>query len=208
MIETSQQRAVVMTHFILASINIAIANNAIHINSPIDLLGIIFAVGLSIFLGDLGTGVFHWSVDNYGSIKTPVFGTVCASFQGHHITPWTITFRSFANNVYKICYGTIPALLLVTISPLGPLSRLFFALFITWWMISQELHKFAHMRTAPKWVKVLQDTGIILSKKEHGLHHTSPFEGHYSILNGASNWILDKTNFFRFLEVAVFRLTG
>ena len=64
------------------------------------------------------------------------------------------------------------------------------------------------MHTAPTWVKVLQDTGIILSKKEYGLHHTSPFEGHYSILNGASNLILDKTSFFIFLEVAVFRLTG
>jgi hypothetical protein len=35
-------------------------------------------------------------VDNYGSLKTPVFGSVCAAFQGHHVTPWTITFRSFA----------------------------------------------------------------------------------------------------------------
>jgi palmitoyl-[glycerolipid] 3-(E)-desaturase len=207
-VETPIQRLLVVAHFILASVNLAMASAAIHIITPSELLGVVFTVMLSVIIGDFGTGVFHWSVDNYGSIKTPVFGSVCAAFQGHHVTPWTITFRSFANNVYKICYGTIPALLLLTASPLGPLSRVFFSLFITWWMVSQELHKYSHMRTTPRWVKVLQDAGVILSKKEHGLHHTSPFEGHYCILTGVCNGVLDRTNFFRFLEVVVFKLTG
>ena len=99
------------------AINLLTAAAAESVFSPIKYLLIITA---SIILGDFGTGVFHWSVDNYGSIKTPVFGSVCAAFQGHHDTPWTITFRSFANNVYKICYGTIPALLFLLISKPEP----------------------------------------------------------------------------------------
>ena len=85
---------------------------------------------------------------------------------------------------------------------------MFLALFVTWWMISQELHKYSHMRTTPAFVKKVQDMGIILSKKEHGLHHTSPFEGHYCILTGICNEALDKSQFFRYLEVIVYKLTG
>ena len=50
---------------------------------------------------DLVTGVYHWSVDNYGDAHTPVVGGQIAAFQGHHIRPWTITERQFANNVHK-----------------------------------------------------------------------------------------------------------
>lgn len=53
-------------------------------------------------LADLGSGILHWSVDNYGNGKTPVMGGIIAAFQGHHAAPWTITERGFCNNVYKV----------------------------------------------------------------------------------------------------------
>jgi hypothetical protein len=207
-VETPSQVAAVAGHFGITLLSLVTAATAIPIVSALDVVPIIGTIALSIVVGDFGTGVFHWATDNYGSVKTPVFGSVCAAFQGHHVTPWTITFRSFANNVYKICYGTIPALLLVAALPMEPLTKVFFTLFINWWMISQELHKFSHMRSTPKNIKILQDMGMILSKKEHGLHHNSPFEGHYCILTGVCNSFLDDSKFFRHLENIVFKLTG
>ena len=53
-------------------------------------------------LADFGTGVYHWSVDNYGSGATPIVGDQIAAFQGHHQRPWTITQRQFANNLHKV----------------------------------------------------------------------------------------------------------
>lgn len=206
--ETPAQVAVVAAHFGIMLINLALAASVTPVASAVDIISLVATFVLSVVLGDFGTGVFHWATDNYGSIKTPVFGSVCAAFQGHHVTPWTITFRSFANNVYKICYGTVPALLLVAVIPMEPLLKIFFTLFITWWMISQELHKFSHMRSTPKTVKFFQDAGIILSKKEHGLHHTAPFEGHYCILTGVCNSFLDDSKFFRHMENIVFKFTG
>lgn len=41
-------------------------------------------VGAGLLLADLVSGVFHWSVDNYGNWQTPVFGSVIEAFQGHH----------------------------------------------------------------------------------------------------------------------------
>lgn len=207
-VETPAQVAIVALHIGLMVMNLVTAAAATPVHSIFDLLPVLATVAVSVVAGDFGTGVFHWATDNYGSIKTPVFGSVCAAFQGHHITPWTITFRSFANNVYKICYGTVPALLLVALVPSEPLVKIFFTLFITWWMISQELHKFSHMRSTPKGIKVFQDMGIILSKKEHGLHHTAPFEGHYCILTGVCNKFLDDSKFFRHMENVVFKFTG
>ena len=37
-----------------------------------------------VLIADLVSGVFHWSVDNYGDRNTPVFGAVIEAFQGHH----------------------------------------------------------------------------------------------------------------------------
>ena len=51
---------------------------------------------------DFGTGVYHWSVDNYGSGETPLVGSQIAAFQGHHQRPWTITERQVANNIHKV----------------------------------------------------------------------------------------------------------
>ena len=202
------QRNTLYIHFIISAINLAIASSSLHLNNIYDYINFGLVLLSSIIFGDFATGVFHWSVDNYGSIKTPIFGAVCVAFQGHHDTPWTITFRSFANNVFKICYATIGFLSLLMLTNPGPLTRIFFTLFINWWMLSQEFHKYAHMKVVPPKWKLLQDSGIILSKKEHGLHHTPPFEGHYCILTGICNPILDNTKFFRHLERIVYKITG
>jgi len=197
-----------LAHFGLSWLNLlGVASTSLAL-SPGDALATALTIFASIIIGDFGTGVFHWAVDNYGNISTPVFGSVCAAFQGHHVTPWTITFRPFANNVYKICYASIPLLLSLLLLRPPPLTTLFFTLFINWWVLSQEFHKYAHMKSPPALISTLQDWNIILSRREHGLHHSQPFEAHYCILNGYCNAWLDKTEFFRTLERLVFRLTG
>ena len=64
------------------------------------------------------------------------------------------------------------------------------------------------MRNPPSYAKLLQDRGIILSRKEHGLHHQEPFNTNYCILTGVCNPILDKIHFYDRLENLIFVLTG
>ena len=64
------------------------------------------------------------------------------------------------------------------------------------------------MRNPPSYARVLQDLGLVLSRKEHGLHHQDPFNTNYCILTGICNPILDKINFFSRLEKTVLLLTG
>lgn len=168
------------------------------------------AVALAYWLSDLGTGVFHWSVDNYGSKATPVVGGVIDSFQGHHKWPWTITKRGFANNVHKVCKA--PALVAVPLLfvPLSPSADAFWAVFGACVVLSQQFHAWAHSKPSelPGAVLALQDAGLLVSRKEHGAHHKSPFEGNYCIVSGWWNRYLDESGFFRGLERVVYRATG
>ena len=75
-------------------------------------------------------------------------------------------------------------------------------------MLSQEFHKWSHMKEPPKLVAIAQDLGLVISRKEHGAHHSSPFESNYCILIGICNQYLDDNKFWRKLEAIVYRLTG
>ena len=74
---------------------------------PLAYGSLLASCAMAYWLSDLGTGVFHWSVDNYGSKATPVMGGIIDAFQGHHKYPWTITKRQFANNIHTTCPATM-----------------------------------------------------------------------------------------------------
>lgn len=162
---------------------------------------------------DFGSGVFHWSVDNYGNGRTPIMGNIIAAFQGHHSAPWTITYRGFCNNVYKLCipFG-VPTVAAITYlaGEEHPMVSLFFAVFCAIEIMSQELHKWSHMtkNEVPALVNVMQDLGISIGRVPHAKHHTSPYEGNYCIVSGLCNDALDRSGFFRRMEHVVYKING
>lgn len=159
---------------------------------------------------DLGSGIFHWSVDNYGNGRTPVLGAIIAAFQGHHSAPWTIADRAFCNNVHKLCipFG-IPTILAINFL-FNPATSLFFSIFCAMEVMSQEFHKWSHMskEKVPPLVNVLQDAGVLIGRKAHTLHHVSPFDGNYCIVSGATNDWLDDSGVLRMLEHRVYQTNG
>eukprot|EP00555_Chaetoceros_dichaeta_P010777 CAMPEP_0198264134 /NCGR_PEP_ID=MMETSP1447-20131203/14905_1 /TAXON_ID=420782 /ORGANISM="Chaetoceros dichaeta, Strain CCMP1751" /LENGTH=362 /DNA_ID=CAMNT_0043952985 /DNA_START=39 /DNA_END=1127 /DNA_ORIENTATION=+ len=172
-----------------------------------------FTIFSSWLIADLGSGVLHWSVDNYGNGKTPVMGNLIAAFQGHHSAPWTITERGFCNNVYKLCtpFGipTVAAISLLAGSS-HPMVSLFFTVFCTMEIMSQEFHKWSHMTkaTCGPLITKLQNVGVAIGRQTHGLHHVAPYEGNYCIVSGVCNTLLDKSGFFRMLEHIVYKING
>lgn len=170
-----------------------------------------FAVLLSAWaLADLGSGVLHWSVDNYGNGRTPVMGGIIAAFQGHHSAPWTITQRGFCNNVSKLCipFGLGPMAAINYLS--GPFVTMFFATFCSFEILSQEFHKWSHMTKGecPGWVNAMQDIGVSIGRKPHAQHHMAPYDGNYCIVSGIHNEWLDNSGFFRRLEHIVYNFNG
>lgn len=106
----------------------AIHNLLLQMDGNVELTALtsIATVIASWILADFGSGVFHWSVDNYGNGRTPVMGNIIAAFQGHHSAPWTITYRGFCNNVWKLCipFG-VPTVAAITFiaGPENPMSE-------------------------------------------------------------------------------------
>jgi len=161
-------------------------------------------------LADFGSGVLHWSVDNYGNGRTPIMGSIIAAFQGHHSAPWTITERGFCNNVYKLClpFGIVPMTLINLVA--GPFTTLFFTVFCVMEILSQEFHKWSHQLKSetPDWVNWLQSVGLTIARKPHAQHHLAPFDGNYCIISGICNTPLDESGFFRRLEHIVYNWNG
>jgi ubiquitin-conjugating enzyme E2 variant len=173
-------------------------------------LGTVLSVLVGYEFADIGSGVYHWSMDNYGSKSTPIFGTQIEAFQGHHELPWTITYRQVCNNIYKICQATAPFCIAGILLINNPYVLMWMATAISFINLSQELHKWSHQgrEATAWWINTLQDYNIIVSRKGHLAHHKPPFEGNYCIVSGHCNPIADKLGLFRGLEKVVYLLTG
>mmetsp|Transcript_56743 Transcript_56743/g.179374 ORF Transcript_56743/g.179374 Transcript_56743/m.179374 type:complete len:305 (-) Transcript_56743:151-1065(-) len=156
-------------------------------------------------LSDIGSGVYHWLVDNYGSENTPVFGTQIKLFQGHHQRPWTITHREFCNNVHKICRPGIAVAGLALALPGPGWLDVFSSTFVALVICSQQFHAWSHMKKSelPPAVDALQSAGLLISRQAHGKHHLPPFEDNYCIVSGLWNPIMDKTGAFNKMERAM-----
>eukprot|EP00798_Chlamydomonas_sp_ICE-L_P010508 gene10508-8475_t len=182
------------------------------VHDSTDMVTAAAALAAAYVLADLGTGIYHWSVDNYGSGKTPLVGAQIAAFQGHHQKPWTITQREFCNNVHLVFKpAAVPTALFLATAGAAPLAfNAFMAPFIFLVCMSQQTHAWSHMKKSelPAPVLALQEAGILLSRKSHGAHHMAPFEGNYCIVSGMWNELLDSTLFFRQLETVVHSITG
>jgi len=170
----------------------------------------LFLLVTSWILADFGSGVLHWSVDNYGNGRTPIMGGIIAAFQGHHSAMHTITYRGFCNNVYKLCipFGIVPMAAISAIA--SPTVTFFLTVFCVMEIMSQEFHKWSHMTKseAPSWANWLQDVGLTVSRKTHAQHHMAPYEGNYCIISGICNKPLDESGIFRRMEHAIYNWNG
>ncbi|KAJ4848265.1 Fatty acid desaturase 4, chloroplastic [Turnera subulata] len=161
-------------------------------------------------LADLGSGVYHWGIDNYGDASTPVFGTQIEAFQGHHKWPWTITKREFANNLHALARAITFFVLPLDLAVNDPVLHGFICMCSGCIMFSQQFHAWAHSTKSklPPLVVALQDMGLLVSRSQHGAHHRPPYNNNYCIVSGVWNEFLDNNNVFEALEMALYFKLG
>ncbi|KAF3795363.1 Fatty acid desaturase 4 [Nymphaea thermarum] len=166
----------------------------------------LLAGGLGYLAADLGSGVYHWAIDNYGDAGTPFFGPQIEAFQGHHRWPWTITRREFANNLQALARATAFLLLPVDLLPGEPGLHAFAGTFLGCLMFSQQFHAWSHGTKSrlPPAVVALQDAGLLVPRAMHMAHHRPPYNNNYCIVSGVWNRLLDEANVFEALEMLVF----
>lgn len=159
---------------------------------------------------DLGSGVYHWGIDNYGSASTPIFGSQIDAFQGHHKWPWTITRRQFANNLNALARVIMLIVLPINLTCHDPVLLGFVGMASGCIMFSQQFHAWAHGTKSklPPIVVALQDAGVLVSRSQHGAHHRAPYNNNYCIVSGIWNEFLDQHKVFEALEMVLFFKLG
>jgi len=168
------------------------------------------AIFLGVEFADFGTGVYHFSVDNYGTSRTPIVGSQIEAFQGHHEEPWTITYRDFCNNCFPTCLATMPFLIAFEVFCNQPYILLWAVTACAGIAFCQEFHKWSHTLRSQcnPLVNWLQDAGILVHRKAHLRHHKPPYETNYCIVTGHMNPLLDRSGFFVKLGALIASWTG
>lgn len=169
---------------------------------------LLFEMIAGYLLADLIVGIFHWIKDTYFSPFTPLIGKsfVWAS-RLHHLRPrYVLEFSDielFIDSAKWASIWIIPLMLITGISVFNVTLFLMIGL-------NDVIHKYAHMfdTERPQWASILQKNYIIQSHDEHHLHHVHPHEINYCPITPYINVILEKINFWRFMELFVERTIG
>lgn len=173
----------------------------------------IVAVPGGMLLADFLSGLIHWGADTWGSESMPVLGKrLLHPFRVHHINPADFLRRQFIDTNGDVAFLAIPVLLAAFRIPLTSNSSIAAAVFVTSFsavgLMTNQIHQWAHMRSAPAPVRWLQRFGIILSHEAHEQHHYPPYVQNYCIATGWCNRPFKAIRFFSRLEAIITWLTG
>lgn len=158
------------------------------------------AVVLGFVVADLLSGLVHALCDNLGSVDTPLVGQkFIRSFREHHRDPLDMTRGDFvrvnADNFLVSLPVLVPAVLWLDVA-----DHLFLASFVasltSWVLVTNQIHKWAHLDEVPPSVRWLQQHHLVLSPEHHAVHHTPPYASHYCITSGITNPFLSRIGFW------------
>ncbi|KAL6999357.1 Fatty acid desaturase 4, chloroplastic [Sarracenia purpurea var. burkii] len=115
-------------------------------------------------IADLGSGVYHWAIDNYGSAITSFFGSQVEGTVRHHRFPWRMAMSEFSSKLHVLGQGITLTVLPIVIAFNGPILHGFITVCSGCIMFSQQFHASAHGTKShlPPLVVALQDAGVIL----------------------------------------------
>jgi ubiquitin-conjugating enzyme E2 variant len=173
------------------------------------------ASGTAMILADLFSGLVHWGADTWGGLETPVVGkTFIRSFREHHVDPFQITRHDWIETNGDNCMLTVPALMILSFLTIGEGNDkdlfivsfiIMLALFVA---LTNQIHKWAHMLKPSTSIAWLQNISIILSRRNHQIHHHTPFDRYYCITTGWLNPVLGSIGFWKRIENTITWVTG
>ncbi len=166
-----------------------------------------WAVLAAYLAADLVSGLVHFVGDSFGTVDTPWLGrTFVLPFRSHHDRPQEICAHDFVetngNNAFAALFALVPAVTYLPAREGGAaaLLGLFVLVFTVTVLLTNQIHKWAHVRRPPRLVRALQRAGVLLSPERHRPHHLRPHGRGYCVTSGLFNAVLDPIGFFPALE--------
>lgn len=147
-------------------------------------------------VADLASGVVHFLLDNYGSPAMPVIGQKFVKpFRDHHTDPMAMTQGDFiavnADNVFVCLPVIIPAFFFLDTAR-HPYAGSFIVGLVAGVIMTNQLHKWAHLPAVPRLVAAAQRRGLVLSKHHHSVHHSGSYDRNYCITWGRLDAVLNR----------------
>ena len=166
----------------------------------LDDLTFLLALPAVLILIDFLSGFVHWFFDTQVEpAKTPL-GRIAVDFLDHHVRPSRTAHVGFYASAWRpAAYVSLP---LITISLTAPLSTLHSA--VVFWigwvsMLVPQTHKLAHIKQCSRFVRMLQNSRLIIHPKSHEAHHQDNNES-FCVFTGWLNPPLNHSRFWRGLE--------
>jgi hypothetical protein len=170
---------------------------------------------LAYLAADFVSGLVHWAADSWGSPDLRLVGPAfLRPFREHHLDPLAITRHDFVEMNGNNCLISVPTLgIALWVSPgTDGTGSLFVSSFlgalVLWVLMTNQFHSWAHLKAPRGWVAALQRLHLVLPPAHHAIHHTRPYNTHYSITVGWMNWPLGWMRFYPALEWCITACTG
>ena len=154
---------------------------------------------LGVAIADLGTGLVHWAGDSFGEEDTPIVGPIwIVGFREHHRDPLRIVAHGFVEvsgaNALAVTPIALPIAALapeITTSLWASVGLAFLCTGSLTAVLSNQLHRWAHMTKRPRIVVWMQRHRLILSREHHSRHHRGEHDRAFCVANGWMNPLLD-----------------
>lgn len=148
--------------------------------------------------------LFHYLLDNYD------LGELAVHFKAHHRHPRAQTHEDFAVSVKDTGKAAAVIASALILTDPGVVIGTAAAITLLGAFYAQEAHKNAHRtpHEVPRLFRLLQKTGLSLTREEHNGHHRSPHDGQYGIITGGSNAFFAEHRITEKLSALIYRLTG
>src|SRR5436190_4879361 len=170
------------------------------------------ALMLGFVAADFLSGFVHWTADTWGTPEWPIIGkALIRPFREHHVDQKEITRHDFVETNGNNCFISLPTAILAALLPDGTvwffIAAMTFSLCLAIFGTNQ-FHKWAHMDSPPRFVRILQEASLILPPDHHAVHHAAPYAKYYCITVGWLNEALFRLRFFQTLEKMISWFTG